>query len=638
MVFFSIKEDFDMMHISMKQQLTDFFTVLLAQLGVTDVVPQVFRSENASHGDYTTNVAMVVARQKHDNPITIANKLKKLLETQLASIRGLDGDPTIHQEDQTLSVTRDKKLGKDILQDIEKIEVVPPGFINIFVSEAKLSTQMKNLLNLEKSARIRQKSKGRKIMVEYAHPNTHKAFHIGHLRNITTGECMVRLLKAVGNTVIRANYQGDIGLHIAKCLYGILHTPNGAAQVDSVTNVNGKVDFLANTYVKGSAAYEKDTEAKLEIERINKQIYAKDPSIYALYQKTRQWSLDYFETIYKRVGTHFDRYYFESETYENGKALVLEGEKRGIFVNDKGTVIFPGEKYGLHNRVFITGEGNPTYEAKDMGLAQLQFAEKHPDLIIHCVGSEQTGYFQVIIEALAHLMPETKGKEYHLVYGWVRLKEGKMSSRTGQVILGEWLLDNVKQEIKNILLHNDTKYSEREQNDIAEACAIAAVKYSFLKVGTTQDIAFDIKESININGDSGPYLLYSYARCRSVLRKAEGGRMGAEERKDLEAAGIGIQESLLQKHYTLQSEERAVLRHLLYFSEIVEEAAEHFAPNMVCTYLFALSQVFNQFYATCPILEVDDQKRAFRLLMVEATAETLAQGLHILGIPTIERM
>jgi len=622
----------------MKHDLIDLLTAFLSDMGISDVDVQVSRPENPIHGDYTTNVAMVVGKKTHANPIEIATKLKKAIDHQLALIMKNGQHQNLYQKNQTTSNSDGKNTSKISLQDIVKIEVVSPGFLNVFVSEAKLSTHIKNLLNLEKSARIRQKTKGRKIMVEYAHPNTHKAFHIGHLRNITTGECMVRLLKAVGNTVIRANYQGDIGLHIAKCLYGILHTPNGEAQVDSITNVNGKVDFLANAYVKGAAAYEKAADAKLEIERINKQIYAKDPTIYSLYQKTRQWSLDYFETIYKRVGTHFDRYYFESETYESGKTLVLEGEKRGVFVKDKGAVIFPGEKFGLHNRVFITSEGNPTYEAKDMGLAQLQFAEKHPDFIIHCVGSEQTGYFQVIIEALAHLMPETKGKEYHLVYGWVRLKEGKMSSRTGQVILGEWLLDNVKQEIKNILLHNDTKYSEREQNDISEACAIAAVKYSFLKVGTTQDIAFDIKESINVNGDSGPYLLYSYARCQSVLRKAEGGRMGAEERKDLEAAGKGIKEPLLHKHYPLQSEERAVLRQLLYFSEIIEEAARQYAPNILCTYLFTLSQVFNQFYAACPILEADAKKRAFRLLMVEATAETLSQGLHVLGIPTIERM
>lgn len=274
-----------------------------------------------------------------------------------------------------------------------------------------------------------------------------------------------------------------------------------------------------------------------------------------------------------------------------------------------------------------------------MGLAKLQFADYKPHEVIHCVGSEQIGYFQVIIEALSHLLPETTGKEKHLVYGWVRLKEGKMSSRTGQVVLGETLLDNVKSEIQNILSHNDTKYSERDQNNISEACAIAAVKYSFLKVGTTQDVAFDMKESVNIHGDSGPYLLYTFARCQSVLRKAS----------------IQLTKEAVKK---MKPEEREVARLLLYFPEVVKEAADSFAPNMICTYLFMLAQAFNQFYATCPILISDTEMSkaemiiaekegtklpsnnvsSFRIMLTEATANTLRQGLHILGIPTIEKM
>ncbi len=623
----------------MKQQLIDLLSSLLSTMGGSTIVPQVTRPDNATHGDYTTNVAMLVAKEKKHNPITIANELKKAIERQLATNKKLHGDQNSSKKSQTISLSDDENQEENILQAISKIEVAPPGFINVFLSEASLSTHVIGLPKSEKSARIRQKSTGKKIMVEYAHPNTHKAFHIGHLRNITTGECMARLLEAVGNKVIRVNYQGDVGLHIGKCLYGILHTPNGLLQLDSITSINGKVDFLANAYVYGAFCYEKGGEAKLEVERINKQIYAKDPTIYPLYEKTRQWSLDYFATIYKRVGTKFDHYYFESETYENGKQLVLDGVTKGIFQEDKGAVIFPGEKYGLHNRVFITGEGNPTYEAKDMGLAKLQFDDYQPSEIIHCVGSEQIGYFQVIIEALSHLMPETTGKEKHLVYGWVRLKEGKMSSRLGQVVLGETLLDNVKSEIQNILDKNDTKYSERDQNNIAEACAIAAVKYSFLKVGTTQDIAFDIKESVNVHGDSGPYLLYTFARCQSVLRKAS----------------MHLTKEVMKK---LTPEEREVARLLLYFPEIVREAAEGFAPNMLCTYLFTLAQAFNLFYAKCPILvsntELSKAERiiaekegtvlpsnnisSFRIILTDATAQIISQGLHMLGIPTIEKM
>lgn len=240
-----------------------------------------------------------------------------------------------------------------------------------------------------------------------------------------------------------------------------------------------------------------------------------------MYEETRQWSLDYFANIYERVGSHFDRYYFEGEVYESGKQYVLEGVKKGIFVESEGAIIFPGKKYNLHNRVFVTGEGNATYEGKDVGLARLQFDEYHPGIIIHVVGPEQASYFQVLFKALELVFPETAGREFHLIYGWVKLKEGKMSSRTGNVILGEWLLDEAKKEITKILDQTGSKYNKPQREEIAEKAAVAAVKYSFLRVATKQEIAFDLAESVSFEGDSGPYLQYTYARAKSVLRKGQ---------------------------------------------------------------------------------------------------------------------
>lgn len=609
----------------MKHIIQDIITSVLATLGYDGVTPEVSRPENADHGEYTTNVAMTLAHQKHLRPIDIAKKIQGVLEGVSASIQKEAGGLTTYQIGQTIPGFHIKPEWKNVLQAIEKVEIAGPGFLNVHFSEAKLSTLVLELPILEDSAKIRQKSttskKGKTIMVEFAHPNTHKAFHIGHLRNITTGECIVRLLEAVGNKIVRANYQGDVGMHIAKCLYGIQKGLSGQPIPKETAAIQEKVAFLGASYVAGSKAYEEDVGAKEEIERINKQMYAKDAGVYPLYEKTRGWSLEYFDHIYKRVGSTFDRLYFESEVYESGKKLVEDGVKKGIFIKDQGAVIFPGKKFGLHNRVFITGDGNPTYEAKDMGLGKLQFSEYHPDLVIHCVGSEQSGYFQVIIEALAQLLPETIGKEYHLVYGWVNLKEGKMSSRTGQVVLGEWLIDTVKEEISKKVVDNVSKYKDSgitDVNDISETLAIAAVKYSFLKVGTTQQIAFDINESINLHGDSGPYLLYTYARCQSVLRKALLLRQLAD------SAGQAS---------SLTPEERVLTRLLLYFPEIVAEAADLYAPNILCTYLFALGQAFNLFYQKCPILE-----HPYRLKLTETTARVLKKGLYLLGIQTVERM
>ena len=441
--------------------------------------------------------------------------------------------------------------------------------------------------------------------------------------------------------------------------------------------IGEKVDFLGKAYVAGNKAYAENEEAKKDIGKINMQIYAKDLSVWDLYKTTRQWSLDYFETIYKRVGSHYDRYYFESEVYESGKKNVLNGLEKGIFIKSDGAIIFPGEKFGLHNRVFITSEVNATYEGKDMGLGPLQFSEYHPDLIIHVVGPEQASYFQVVFEALAQLFPETRGKEYHLIYGWVKLKHGKMSSRSGNVVLGEWLIEEAKEKIYNILEKSRSKDNKNGQpasvrqladsgearEEIAEKAAIAAVKYSFLKVSTQQQISFDIEESVSFEGDSGPYLQYTYARARSVLRKADTKREASSgKREENNASSPLLSLSGGIGGVILNIEEKEVLRMLYKFPEIVSSAAVTYSPSVVCKYLYELASAFNTFYNKHSILgaakEVQSSKfkvqsneakglamkqfsnetTNFRLFLTAATAQVLKNGLYLLGIETLERM
>jgi len=580
----------------MKQDIVNSMQNILTAMGVTHVEPNIEMSDIPEHGCYTTSVAMKLTKILKKPPMTIAREMKQMLENN----------------------GQIKKL------HIKKIDVVPPGFMNFFLSDEILihnvTRSALNVKSLQRSSPDKPNAT-QTIMVEFAHPNTHKAFHIGHLRNIITGECIVRLLEANGNTVIRANYQGDVGLHIAKCLFGIMKIPNYELRISKTHTIKEKIALLSGAYVAGNTAYEENAEAKNQINELNGQIYDKDPSIYPLYEKTRAWSLEYFDKIYQRVGSRFDRLYFESETYVLGKTLVMEYVDKGVFEKSDGAVIFPGKKYGLHNRVFVTSEGNPTYEGKDIGLAKLQFDEYHPDRIIHCVSSEQIEYFRVIFEAIAKVFPQIKGKEHHLVYGWVRLKEGKMSSRTGNVILGEWLLDEVKKSMKDIITKGERGYAEPEKEYIAEKATVAAVKYAFLKVSTPQEIAFDIKESVNINGDSGPYLLYTYARCKSVMEKSG------------QSLVVRRQSTDTKKIHTLNQEEHDLARLLLYFPEIIESAANNFTPNLLCVYLFNLAQTFNLLYANHQILG-----NTLRLLLTQKTAETLKAGLNILGIETIERM
>lgn len=596
----------------MKEEISVLIASILKELGAGDVVVEVSVPENPGNGDFSTNIALRVASQLKKPAMEVALSVKKVIEDRKKRVSLNSKDQNIQQKYQKIS---DKFPANRILQAIDKVEVAPPGFINVFLTEASLSTELAEVLKDKEAYGTGKTGRGKRVMVEYAHPNTHKAFHIGHLRNISTGESIIRLLETVGYKVIRANYQGDVGMHIAKALYALLRLSAISSQLPVIRKADfkTKVEFLGKAYAAGSSNYDGSAEVKKEVAGINKEIYAKDPRVYPIYQETRQWSLDYFETIYSRVGSRFDRYYFESECV-SGIDLARDAVKRGVLKEDDGAIIFDGKPYGLDTRVFVNSLGLPTYEAKELALAQkesTQFGKL--DRIIHVVGPEQASFFKVTFKVEELLGMLSAGVQYHLIYGWVKLKHGKMSSRSGNVVLGEWLLDEAKQSIYKILEKSDTPQQEKDM--IAEKAAVAAVKYSFLRVSTESEIAFDLKESINLQGDSGPYLQYTYARCKSVLRKS----------------GSGLEKPQGQTH--LNTEERAVARLMMQFPDVVAEAATNFAPSTLCSYLNKLAQAFNLFYAKHEILGSPS-----RLALTAATAKVLRNGLYLLGIDTLEQM
>lgn len=576
----------------LKQQLVKALEKIT---GVEEV--QLETPENEEFGDFTTNTALQLKGKK--SPRQLAEELASNL-----------------------------KADKELFRVVDKVGVAGPGFINFWLKKNVLFENLIQIVGEKENYGKSDINEGKKVMVEFAHPNTHKAFHIGHLRNITTGESIVRLLKFTGTKVIRANYQGDVGMHIAKALWGIRQLG-----FNDPKDVKKRVEFLGKAYAEGATAYDENETAKEEIIQINRKIYSlADEEINKLYLETRKWSLDYFDTIYKRVGTHFDRLYFESECFENGKQYALDGLGKGILEKSQDAIIFPGKKYGLHDRVFITKEDTPTYEAKDMGLVKLQLKEFDPDVIIHVVGPEQSEYFKVVFKAQELLFPETMGRQLHVPYGWVRLKEGKMSSRTGKVILGEQLLDDAK---NNIVI-------EYKSDEItAEKVAVGAVKYSFLKVGREQDIAFDLKESISLEGNSGPYLQYTFARTQSVISKSKSA-------KGQKGVGTTFKVGSLQgiyNNFELNPEELSLLRTFIRFPGIIINAAKNYSPNILCNYLFNLAQKFNTFYNMHGIIEdksvgVEDREsvRNFRLALTSATGQILRTGLELLGIEAPKKM
>ena len=541
---------------------------------------------NEDFGDYSTNIALQLAKIEKKNPMELAKLIADAIK---------------------------------IDEVIEKVEVMKPGFINVWLSKQVL---IKNLLESSQNMYSVQEyhlGKNKKVIVEYAHPNTHKLFHIGHLRNITTGETVARLLEVTGNTVIRANYQGDVGLHIAKTLWAAPKTMNelGEEKISSMP-IREKISLLGKAYVKGSEAYESNDVSKKEIIEINKQIYNQDGRIMPLYEKTRAWSLEYFDEKYDRVGTTFDKKYFESQMAKRSIELIEELVKKNILEKSKGAVIFNGEGHGVHTRVFLNQEGYPTYEGKELPLAEKETADfGEVDKIIHVVTEEQTSFFATTfkVEELTDSKRYT-GKQKHLKYGWVHLKGGKMSSRKGNVVEGEWLLDEAKKQIIK-------DYESTEE--VAEKLAIAAVKYSFLKSGLQGDVYFDMKDATTLQGDSGPYLVYAYVRCKSVLNKSNSSN-NVIPRK--------VEESL-----SLNNEELTLLRALIKYPEVVLETAQNFAPNYLCLYLYDLSQKYNLFYQKNSILKADNEDdKNVRLTITKGTANVLKHGLNLLGIQTVEKM
>jgi len=680
----------------MKDQLQQLFQEILIDMGIADVVPDVTISDDIQHGEYTTNAAMKIAAMSKSkgqrskvSPMDIALQVKEVISRQLSAVRHDIPDQKIdkqHQKHAGNQVKKDKlqdidqqdAMRESVLSAINRVEVVSPGFINVFLGESFLSSQLAQVLKDKERygmshTRVPLPLDGETggnslpIMVEFAHPNTHKAFHIGHLRNITTGEGIVRLLEAAGYDVIRSNYQGDVGMHIAKALYALVEIAPYKDELQDVKGVQERVEFLGKAYAVGSKAFEEDESAKERIKDFNYLVYAaaerfagerglpkpstdylsfikgqKDmvDTVFALWKETRQWSLDYFETIYRRVGTHYDRYYFESECL-TGVDDAHDAVKNGVLEESDGAIIFPGKKHGLDTRVFVNSLGLPTYEAKELALSQMEATEfgalSH---IIHCVGPEQSSFFAVTFKAEELIGYVPAGVQYHLAYGWVRLKHGKMSSRSGNVILGEWLLDEAKKSIYEILDRSSSSLKENplkveEREDIAEKAAIAAVKYAFLRVSTNQEIAFDLKESVSFDGDSGPYLLYSYARCRSVLRRSASSKGNAVD--SMEEKNAVYHDTKYIIHTTnLNVEEHFLARLISYFPEVVADAARNLAPNTICSYLFRLAQAYNLFYQKHTIL--GGQEASKRLALTTATAQVLKNGLHLLGIETVERM
>lgn len=548
--------------------------------------------------DYSVNTALQCAKELGKSPKEIAETLvKTIVETQ--------------------SAAADASLPEN---PFEKIEIAGPGFINFTLSKSALTAILD-----EKNWGQGDDLDGKRIMVEFACPNTHKAFHIGHLRNICLGESILRLQESQGAKTFRANYQGDIGPHVAKCLWALKNSEL-RTQITEIAKrtPQEKAEFLGKVYAMGSKAYEADEQVKKEILAINKALYTEpDAELLKLYQQSRNWSLEYFEFIYQRLGTKpFDHYFFESETWKPGKEIV-EKNIGTIFQKSEGAVVFPGENFGLHTRVFISSEGNPTYEAKEVGLAPMQYQAFPFDSCIHVVANEQAEYFRVVIEVINQLYPQIQGKEKHLSYGMVKLTSGKMSSRTGDVITAEWLIEEAKSAIREKL--NDKELSAEEKENIAEMVAIGAIKFTMLHTQAKNDIAFDLEKAVRLDGDSGPYIQYAHARICSILKK-----------NSVPLSEIRTQNSDFSQ---FNADDWSLLKKIQYFPYHVSRSASELTAHHISHYLLQLTSEFSAWYAKNSVqnAETEGLKQA-RIELLQILKTTIKNGLYLMGIEAPEKM
>jgi arginyl-tRNA synthetase len=524
-------------------------------------------------GDVATNAAMVYAKDLKRPPREVAEKLA-------AELNRTEG--------------------------IGKVEVAGPGFINMTLSDERLGE-----LALAAPKERPDLYNGQTVVTEYSDPNPFKVLHVGHMYTSVVGDAISRLIREAGGKVHAVNFGGDVGLHVAKAMWAIVRELGGEnpEALESV-EAGSRPVWMARLYAEGSQAYEEDEQAKGEIVEYNRRVYelqAKndhESDFAKIYWACRQWSYDYFDAFYDRIGTHFEKYYPESETTQIGLDTVREQQKRGVYKESDGAVVFDGEAYGLHTRVFINSQGLPTYEAKDVGLIMTKWKDYQFDRSIVITGNDIIEYMKVVLKSIEQFEPKLVERTTHITHGMVKLAGGqKMSSRKGNFLRAVDALDEAAAANKAANGKDD------------ERVTLGAVKYAFLKNRIGADLVYVPAESVSLEGNSGPYLQYAHARARSVLAKA--GRP---------AEGLG----------KLEDGERVLVRKLVEYPDVLNEATAELLPHIVCTYLYELAQVLNRFYEGNRV--VGDAREAERVLLVNLYADVLRDGLTLLGIAAPERL
>lgn len=559
------------MHI--ESELKNLIKEALTKLGLSGE-PALEHPEFFEHGDYSTNVALALAKAANKNPRELAESIRAALPPH------------------------DLVIGT---------EVAGPGFINFRLSGAYFASVIRGI---DAHFGVSKIHAGHKILVEHSSPNLFKPFHIGHMMNNAIGESLVRLMRASGADVTTMSFPSDISLGVAKAIFIILEKHIKDDQLFKPHDIV----LLGDAYVEGTKRYDEDESIQSRVKEIADNLYAGiDTQEFRVFKACKEYNVSYFENVTKRLGSEFDGYIYESEAGVVGQQLV-KANTPGIFTESEGAIVYvPAEDdKHLNTAVFINSQGNPTYEAKDLGLLSMKFERFKPELSIFVTDYQQVPHFQVVLDAAKKIEFSWAEKSNHVPHGRMTFKGQKMSSRLGGVPLASEILDTVSEEVRE-------RSAERGlSHEMIDSIAIAAIKFSILKSKPGQNINFDPETSLSFEGDSGPYLQYTHARINSLLEKAR---------------TVGIGESLEKT-----GETNDVERLLARFPEAVELAITTLAPHHVAVYLLELARTFNSWYATTKLVDADNPAAGYNLATARAVGVVIKRGLELLGIQAPERM
>ena len=534
-----------------------------------------------SHGDYAFP-CFVLAKTMKKNPVEIAREIAVKIGTP---------------------------------KGFEKVEAVGP-YVNFFLDSKKNSVEiLQKIIKLKSEYGGSNVGKGKTIVLEFGSPNTNKPLHLGHVRNLSIGDSVSRILSFNANKIIKVSINNDRGVHICKSMIAYQEFGKG-----TTPEKEGKKSdhFIGDYYVMFNKKTQENKEYEEKALECLRKWEMNDTKTITLWKKMNKWAFDGFNETYKKLGIEFDKEYYESKIYKKGKEIVELGLKKGIFnKNIDGAVVIDLQKEGLGEKVLLRADGTSIYITQDLYLAKLRDEEYKMDGGIYVVANEQEYHFKVLFEILKKLGFKFANKLYHLSYGMVELPEGKMKSREGTVVDADDLIEQMQNMAKEELNKRE-KLSKNEIEKRSLVIALAALKYTMLKQDIRKNIVFNPKEAIHFEGDTGPYLLYSYARANSILDKAKHKFSGK--------INVG----------SVQVNERALINELARFPDLVIEASKSLGPSGIAHYTHTLAQTFNEFYHSRQVIGSVDEK--FRLCLVSCFTQVLGNALKLLGISVLKEM